>query len=102
MKRMTIVTTPDVGGKRIVRTLGMVRGNSVRARHIGRDIMAGMRMLVGGDVHEYAKLLSESRELRNEMGEVGREFVSHNFSAWQFQEKLITTYSSVVTGTGSL
>ena len=62
MNRMTIVTSPDVTGKKIVRTLGMVRGNSVRARHIGRDIMAGMRMLVGGDVHEYAKLLSESRE----------------------------------------
>lgn len=62
MNRLIVVTTPEIPGKRVVRTLGLVRGNSVRARHIGRDIMAGMRMIVGGDVHEYAKLLSESRE----------------------------------------
>ena len=42
--------------------LGLVRGNTVRARHVGRDIMAGLRHLVGGEIHEYAKLLAESRE----------------------------------------
>ncbi len=62
MNRITVVTTPEIARRRISRTLGMVRRNSVRARHLGRDIMAGMRMLVGGDVHEYAKLLAESRE----------------------------------------
>lgn len=62
MNQIIVVTTPTVPGTTIVRTLGLVRGNSVRARHIGKDIMAMMRMIVGGDVHEYAKLLSESRE----------------------------------------
>src|SRR5690606_23110652 len=51
-----------VGGKRIVRVLGLVRGNTIRARHIGRDILAGLRNLVGGEIHEYTKLLAESRE----------------------------------------
>jgi uncharacterized protein YbjQ (UPF0145 family) len=59
---MIIVTSENIAGKRIVRTLGLVRGNTVRARHIGRDIMAGLRNLVGGEIHEYAKLVAESRE----------------------------------------
>ena len=59
---MIVVTSENITGKRIVRTLGLVRGNTVRARHIGRDIMAGLRNIVGGEVHEYAKLVAESRE----------------------------------------
>ena len=59
---MMVVTTDEVPGKRVVRTLGLVRGNSVRSRHVGRDIMAGLRGLVGGEVHEYTQLLAESRE----------------------------------------
>ena len=59
---MIVVTSENISGKKIVRTLGLVRGNTVRARHIGRDIMAGLRNIVGGEVHEYAKLVAESRE----------------------------------------
>ena len=59
---MMVVTSETITGKRIVRTLGLVRGNTVRARHIGRDILAGLRNIVGGDVHEYGKLIAESRE----------------------------------------
>ena len=59
---MTAVTTPKVPEKTVVRTLGLVRGNTIRARHVGKDIMAAMRNLVGGEVTEYAKLLAESRE----------------------------------------
>ena len=59
---MTVVTIPNVPGKTVVRTLGLVRGNTIRARHVGKDIMAAMRNLVGGEVTEYAKLLAESRE----------------------------------------
>ena len=46
----------------VIETLGVVRGNSVRARHVGKDIMAGLRNLVGGEVTEYMKLLAEARE----------------------------------------
>lgn len=59
---MTLVTSSSVAGKRVVRTLGLVRGNTIRARHIGRDIMAGLRNLVGGEVSEYTKLMAEARE----------------------------------------
>jgi uncharacterized protein YbjQ (UPF0145 family) len=59
---MIVVTTDRIAGKRVARTLGLVRGNTVRARHLGRDIVAGLRNLVGGEIHEYTKLLAESRE----------------------------------------
>ncbi len=59
---MIVVTSETIANKKIVKTLGLVRGNSVRARHIGKDIMAGLRNIVGGDIHEYAKLMAESRE----------------------------------------
>ena len=59
---MLVVTSENIAGKKIVRTLGLVRGNTVRARHVGKDIMASMRTIVGGEVHEYAKLMAESRE----------------------------------------
>lgn len=59
---MIICTTSGISGKRIVRTLGLVRGNTVRARHVGRDIAATLRNLVGGEVSEYSKLLGEARE----------------------------------------
>ena len=60
--KIILVTTPTISEKKIVRTLGLVRENTIRARHIGKDIMAGLRNLVGGEVTEYAKLLAESRE----------------------------------------
>ena len=59
---MLIVTTFDVPNKQIIKTLGIVKGNTIRARHIGKDIMAGLRGIVGGELHEYTKLLAESRE----------------------------------------
>lgn len=59
---MIVVTSDTVSGKRIARTLGLVRGNTIRARHIGKDIMAALRGVVGGEVSEYTKLMAESRE----------------------------------------
>ena len=62
MNRMIVVTTPEIAGHKVTKTLGLVRGNTIRARHIGKDILAGLRHLVGGEIHEYGKLLGESRE----------------------------------------
>jgi uncharacterized protein YbjQ (UPF0145 family) len=59
---MIIVTTPDVPGARVVEALGMVRGNTIRARNIGKDVMAVLRNVVGGEVKEYTKMMAEARE----------------------------------------
>ena len=59
---MIIVTTDDIEGVQVTRVLGLVRGSTVRARHLGRDIMAGFRGVVGGEIEEYTRLLAEARE----------------------------------------
>ena len=59
---MRIVTKEHVPGSRVTASLGLVRGSSIRARHIGKDILASLRNIAGGEVHEYSKLLGESRE----------------------------------------
>ena len=59
---MLIVTSDEIPGKRIVKVLGMVRGNTIRARHIGKDIIASLRNITGGEIVEYTKMIAESRE----------------------------------------
>jgi len=59
---MILASAESIAGKRIVRTLGVVRGNTVRARHLGKDIVAGLKNIVGGEIEEYTKLLAESRD----------------------------------------
>jgi uncharacterized protein YbjQ (UPF0145 family) len=59
---MIVITGESIASKPAIRTLGLVQGNTVRARHLGRDIMAVLRTLVGGEIVEYTKLMAESRE----------------------------------------
>ena len=59
---MLVTTTHEIAGKRIVRTIGLVRGNTIRARHVGRDFMAGLKNIVGGEISEYTKMIAECRE----------------------------------------
>ncbi len=59
---MILCTTDNVPGREIAETIGLVRGNTVRSRHLGRDISASFKRLVGGEIEEYTKLLAESRE----------------------------------------
>lgn len=59
---MIIVTSDNIVHKRIVKTLGLVKGNTIRARHIGRDIAAVFRNMVGGEITDYTKMIAESRE----------------------------------------
>lgn len=60
---MIVTTTPDVPGRKITEISGIARGNSVRAKHVGRDIIAALRNIVGGEIAEYAKLQAETREM---------------------------------------
>lgn len=59
---IALASTDVYPGRPIVRTLGMVRGNTIRARHIGRDIKAAFRNMLGGEITDYTKLMAESRE----------------------------------------
>ena len=58
---MIIVTADSVPGKRIVNTLGLVRGNTIRTRHLGKDILAALKNLVGGELRAYTELMTDAR-----------------------------------------
>ena len=59
---MIITPGAEIAGYRTVKTFGLVRGNTIRARHIGKDILAGLKNLVGGEIEEYTKMMAEARE----------------------------------------
>jgi len=63
---MLIVNTETIPGYNVIRVLGLVQGNTIRAKHAGKDIMAGLKNLVGGELKGYTELLTESR--REAMG----------------------------------
>ena len=59
---MIITTSGQIEGKTIAKTVGLVKGSTIRARHLGKDIMAGLRGMVGGEITEYTKMMAEARE----------------------------------------
>jgi len=59
---MIITTSDQIEGKPVINTLGLVKGSTIRARHLGKDIMAGLRGVVGGEISEYTKMMAEARE----------------------------------------
>lgn len=59
---MIVITSSQIAGKKITRTIGLARGTTVRAHHVGNDILAFIRNMIGGEVHEYTKMLAEARE----------------------------------------
>lgn len=62
MNMIPVVTTSEIAGSEISQHLGLVRGNTIRARHLGKDILAVFRNILGGEISEYTKLMAESRE----------------------------------------
>jgi RNA polymerase sigma factor (sigma-70 family) len=61
-REMRVTSSSAIAGKKIVETLGLVRGNTIRARNLGRDILAFFKNMLGGEIEEYTKLMAESRE----------------------------------------
>ena len=59
---MLLSTTDQIVGKKIVKQFGLAKGNTIRARHIGRDILAILRHIIGGEISDYTKMMAESRE----------------------------------------
>ena len=57
-----LATTDDMPGYKVIRSIGLVRGNTVRTRHVGHDIVAGIKSMLGGEINEYTKVMAEARE----------------------------------------
>jgi uncharacterized protein YbjQ (UPF0145 family) len=62
VSKLLMTTSDTIEGYKIVKSLGIVRGNTIRAKHIGKDIIAGLRNIVGGEIKEYTEMLNEARE----------------------------------------
>jgi len=62
MKELIITTSEGVGGREVIKTLGLVQGSTIQARHVGRDIQAGLKSLVGGEIGTYTKMMVDARE----------------------------------------
>ena len=60
---MILTTSDKIPGKEIRETLGLVRGSTIKAKHIGKDILAALRSIVGGEIKEYTEALNEAREM---------------------------------------
>jgi uncharacterized protein YbjQ (UPF0145 family) len=59
---MKMVTTDDIPGYQIIEVIGLVKGNTIRARDVGKDIIAALKNITGGEIEEYTKMIAESRE----------------------------------------
>lgn len=92
MGHIILSTTEFVYGKQIIKHLGLVRGTTIRTRHIGHDILAKLRGLVGGEIHEYTKLLAESREqVLDRMMQDARELGGNAVVGLRFSTSEITS-----------
>lgn len=94
---MIVTTTADVTGHRIVRNLGLVRGNTIRAKHLGKDIVALLRHLVGGEVKEYTKMMGQAREQAiDRMSEEARALGANGIVCTRFQTSKIMSGASEI------
>ncbi|MDP2629004.1 MAG: YbjQ family protein [Nanoarchaeota archaeon] len=80
MKEIIVTTATEIPGKKVVKILGVVRGNTVRARNIGRDIGAGFKNIIGGEIKTYTEMISQSRDeaynrMVNQAIEIGADAV---------------------------
>jgi uncharacterized protein YbjQ (UPF0145 family) len=99
---MLLATTDTLPGKRIVQCLGLVRGNTIRGRHVGRDIVAGLRNLVGGEIAEYTKLLAESREQAlDRMAEEARKLGANAVMGVRFSTSEVALHAAEILAYGT-
>lgn len=94
---MIMTTSNEIAAARIVQTHGLVRGNTIRARNIGRDIAAVLRGLVGGEITEYTKMLAEAREQSlDRMVEEARQLGANAIIAVRFSTSYIMSNAAEI------
>ena len=99
---MLLATTDTIAGKTITKHLGMVRGNTIRARHVGKDILACLRNLVGGEIIEYTKLLGESREQAiDRMTEEAKNLGANAIVGVRFSTSEVATHAAEILAYGT-
>ena len=99
---MLMATTDTIPGKTITTCLGIVRGNTIRARHAGKDLLACLRNLVGGEITEYTKLLGESREQAlDRMTEEAKKLGANAIVGVRFSTSEVATHAAEILAYGT-
>jgi uncharacterized protein YbjQ (UPF0145 family) len=99
---MLLATTDTIAGKTITQCLGLVRGNTIRGRHVGKDILAALRNLVGGEITEYTKLLGESREQAlDRMAEEAKKLGANAIVGVRFSTAEVATHAAEILAYGT-
>ena len=99
---MLLSTTETIPGKKIVKHLGLVRGNTIRGRHVGKDLLAALRTLVGGEIIEYTKLLGESREQAiDRMIEEAKKLGANAIVGVRFSTSEVATHAAEILAYGT-
>ncbi|MCB9993883.1 MAG: YbjQ family protein [Hyphomicrobiaceae bacterium] len=99
---MICSTSEAIAGRTIAETLGVARGNTIRARHVGTDIVAGLRNIVGGEVVEYTKLMAEAREQAfDRMVEDGRRMGADAIICMRFSTSMIAQGAAEILAYGT-
>ncbi|WP_297490512.1 heavy metal-binding domain-containing protein [Thermococcus sp.] len=102
MDELTVVTTEGIPGYRVVEVKGLARGGVVMATHIGRDIIAGLRNLVGGEVKEYTEMMAKAREIAlQRMMENAREMGANAVIGMRFMTSNVGTRMAEVYAFGT-
>ena len=99
---MIVTTTSDIAGKKITKTLGLARGASIRCRHIGVDILSILRLLIGGEIKRYTKMIAHAREEAIErMCDVAREMGGNAVVEMRFSSVEVLSTSAEVIAYGT-
>ncbi len=99
---MLVTTTNDIAGKKVVKTLGLARGASIRCRHLGVDILAFFRLLIGGEIGRYTKMIAQAREEAIErMCDLAREMGANAVIEMRFSSVEVLSTSAEVIAYGT-
>lgn len=99
---MIVTTCENIEGKKVKKTIGMVKGSTIRAKHIGKDIMAAFRGMAGGEITEYTKMMAEAREeAMNRMIEVAEKEGANAVVAVRFGTSMVMQNAAEVLAYGT-
>ncbi|MCK4335786.1 YbjQ family protein [bacterium] len=99
---MIISTSQDVSGKKVTKTIGVVTGSTIRAKHLGKDIIAGLRNIVGGEIKEYTEMLIEARkEALQRMEENAKGMGADAVIGMRFTTSMVTSNAAEILAYGT-
>jgi uncharacterized protein YbjQ (UPF0145 family) len=99
---MIITTSDGVSGKKVAKTLGVVTGNTIRAKHLGKDIVAGLRNIVGGEIKEYTEMLTDARkEALQRMEQSAKEMGADAVISMRFTTSMISRNAAEILAYGT-